>query len=57
MKSAEMVDYLFGKKVAVRSGTEFGSGGEGWIRLSYAVPYEKVIVGIDRLAVALKELA
>lgn len=56
MKSADMVDYLFEKKVAVRSGTEFGGGGEGWIRLSYAVPYEKVVEGIDRLAVALKEL-
>lgn len=56
MKSSEMVDYLFERKVAVRSGTEFGPAGEGWIRLSYAVPFEKIIEGINRLAAALREL-
>ena len=56
MRSAEMVDYLYKKKVAVRSGSEFGHQGEGWIRLSYAVPFDKVMEGIDRLEVALKEL-
>ena len=56
MKSADMVDYLLGKKVAVRSGTEFGSGGEGWIRLSYSGPLKDVNEGIDRLALALNGL-
>jgi aspartate/methionine/tyrosine aminotransferase len=56
MRSAEMVDHLYERKVAVRSGTEFGHRGEGWIRLSYAVPFDKVMEGIDRLEVALKEL-
>jgi aspartate/methionine/tyrosine aminotransferase len=55
MKSAEMVDYLYDKGVAVRSGTEFGESGEGWIRLSYSVPYEEVVEGMDRLAMAFKE--
>jgi aspartate aminotransferase len=55
-KSADMVDYLYEKKVAVRSGTEFGYRGEGWIRLSYSIPYKEVIEGIDRLGAALKEL-
>jgi len=56
MRSAEMVDYLYEKKVAVRSGTEFGHRGEGWIRLSYAVPFGKVMEGIDRLEAALKKI-
>ena len=56
MRSAEMVDYLYEKKVAVRSGSEFGHRGEGWIRLSYAVPFSKVMEGIDRLEVAFKQL-
>ena len=56
MRSADMVDYLYEKKVAVRSGTEFGPSGEGWIRLSYAIPYEKVLEGIDRLTAAFNEL-
>ncbi len=56
MKSSEMADYLYGKKVAVKSGTEYGSRGEGWIRLAYSVPYENVIEGIDRIAAAFKEL-
>jgi aspartate/methionine/tyrosine aminotransferase len=56
MTSAEMVDYLYEKKVAVRSGTEFGPNGEGWIRLSYSIPYKDVVEGIDRLAAAFKAL-
>jgi aspartate aminotransferase len=56
MKSADMVDYLYERKVAVRSGTEFGPRGEGWIRLSYAIPFEKVTEGIGRLAAAFKTL-
>jgi aspartate/methionine/tyrosine aminotransferase len=56
MKSAEMVDYLYQKKVAVRSGSEFGYSGEGWIRLSYAVPFDMVMEGLDRLEAAFREL-
>jgi len=56
MNSTDIVDYLYKKKIAVRSGTEFGSRGEGWIRLTYVIPYEKVIEGIDWLADAFREL-
>lgn len=56
MKSEQMLEYLYKKKVAVRSGTEFGPAGEGWIRLTYAVPYPDVLAGIERLAEAFREL-
>jgi aspartate/methionine/tyrosine aminotransferase len=56
MKSAEMVDYLYEKKVAVRSGTEFGSSGEGFIRLTYALPYTQAIEGIERMMAAIRDL-
>jgi aspartate/methionine/tyrosine aminotransferase len=56
MKSAEMVEYLYEKKVAVRSGTEFGSSGEGFIRLTYALPYTEAIEGIERMVAAISDL-
>lgn len=56
MTSADMVDYLYERKVAVRSGTEFGYRGEGYIRLTYAIPYDVVVAGIDRLAAVLNAL-
>ncbi len=56
MKSSEMADYLYKRKVAVNSGTQFGNRGEGWIRLAYSVPYDNVIEGINRIAAAFKEL-
>jgi aspartate aminotransferase len=36
MPAREMMDYLLGRKVVVRSGTEFGRGGEHHLRLTYA---------------------
>jgi len=56
MKSSEMVEYLYDKKVAVRSGTEFGKSGEGYIRLTYAIPYQEVVRGIELLGNAFSEL-
>jgi aspartate aminotransferase len=38
------------KQVAVAPGTAFGSGGEGWIRLSLAADDEAVETGIRRIA-------
>jgi len=35
--------------VAVLSGTDFGSGGEGYIRLVYANSLEKIEEGVDRI--------
>jgi aspartate/methionine/tyrosine aminotransferase len=56
MKSADMADYLYNNGVAVRSGTEYGENGEGYIRLAYCVAYQDVVEGIHRLAAAFKEL-
>ena len=42
--------------VAVRPGSEYGAGGEGHIRLSYAVSREDIVVGVERLAKALASL-
>ncbi|HEY3312530.1 MAG TPA: pyridoxal phosphate-dependent aminotransferase [Anaerolineales bacterium] len=36
--------------VAVLSGTDFGAGGEGYLRLAYATSLEKIEVGIARMA-------
>lgn len=55
MTSAEMVDYLLEKKVAVRSGAQFGTRGEGWIRLSYCGQFKEVMEGIERFVEALRE--
>ncbi len=56
MTSADLVDYLYARKVSVRSGAQFGSRGEGWFRVSYSVPYQSAIDGIDRIAGAFREL-
>jgi aminotransferase len=57
MTSSDMVDYLYARKVSVRSGAQFGSRGEGGFRLSYSVPYHNVIEGINRIGAAFKELS
>src|SRR5262249_16637047 len=56
MRSADMVRHFAEAGVAVRSGTEFGSGGEGYIRLTFAVDDEELLEGIDRLARAAETL-
>ncbi|KRL06457.1 aminotransferase class I/II-fold pyridoxal phosphate-dependent enzyme [Liquorilactobacillus hordei] len=42
-------------KVAVISGSSFGPGGEGYIRISYAASMEDIIEAMERLAVYVKE--
>jgi aspartate/methionine/tyrosine aminotransferase len=56
MSATEMADYLYGKGVAVRAGTEYGPNGEGFIRLAYCIPYADVVEGVGRLAAAFREL-
>ena len=56
MSSAQMADFLYDRGVAVRSGTEYGTNGEGFIRLAYCVAYQEVVEGIKRLAAAFEEL-
>lgn len=43
-------------KVLVVPGNEFGSLGEGFIRLSYATKYELIEQALDRMEAALKHL-
>ncbi|EJF02059.1 aminotransferase class I/II-fold pyridoxal phosphate-dependent enzyme [Liquorilactobacillus mali] len=42
-------------KVAVISGSSFGPGGEGYIRISYAASMEDIVEAMKRLAVYVKE--
>jgi aspartate/methionine/tyrosine aminotransferase len=44
-------------KVVTTPGTAFGSGGEGYIRLSYATNKEKIEEGINRIRRCLVEAA
>ena len=37
-------------KVAVTAGSNFGKGGEGYLRFSYATSIEQIKKGMDRLA-------
>jgi len=55
MSSEEAVDFLLKKaKVLMVPGTEFGKYGEGYVRLSYATAYEKIVEAMDRIENALK---
>ena len=42
--------------VAVLAGTDFGSGGEGYLRLVYAVSMETIEEGVERIAAWFKKL-
>ena len=55
--SAEMADYLLdAAKIAAVPGSAFGPQGEGYIRLSYACSYERIVEAMDRLKKAVEAL-
>ncbi len=55
--SAEVADYLLDHaKVATVPGSAFGTEGEGYIRLSYACSYERIVEAMARMKEAFKEL-
>lgn len=57
MTSEEFSDYLLYKHlVATVPGPEFGSNGEGYVRLSYAANYENIVKAVDRIKNAIAEL-
>ena len=56
MTSKEMLAYLSDKGILVRSGTEFGQHGEGFIRLAFTRSTEELEEGMARLEKALAEL-
>jgi aspartate/methionine/tyrosine aminotransferase len=51
----DMTAFLLERGVAVRSGTEFGPGGEGYVRMSFATSRENIREGARRLAAACAE--
>jgi len=61
IKSYKMSSYDFSMwllkkaKVATIPGTEFGPGGEGYLRLSYATSYDKIEKAMDRIDKLLKK--
>jgi len=55
--SAEMAGYLLEHaKIAAVPGSAFGPQGEGYIRLSYACSYERIVEAMERLKKAVAEL-
>ncbi|MHB8910664.1 MAG: pyridoxal phosphate-dependent aminotransferase [Syntrophales bacterium] len=57
LTSQEMTEYLFTKGIMVRSGTEYGAGGQKHFRICFATSVETLEAGMDRLKRALDELA
>ena len=56
-KSSEISEYLlYEAKVAVIPGNAFGKYGEGYVRISCATSYEKLIEAMDRIERGLKKL-
>ena len=47
--------FLRKAKVALNEGSEFGKGGEGFVRLNFACPQKTLTEGLDRMASALKK--
>ena len=57
MTSAQVADYLLDEAgVACVPGSAFGTEGEGYIRLSYACSYERIVEAMSRMEKAFKEL-
>jgi aspartate aminotransferase len=56
MSAIEMVTFFQERGVAVRSGTEFGSAGEGHVRLTFAASDEDILEGIERMGKASEDL-
>lgn len=56
--SEEIANYLLEEaKIAAVPGSAFGPQGEGYIRLSYACSYERIVEGMERLKVAVAKLS
>jgi len=55
MNSEQFTDFLLKKaKVIVIPGNEFGECGEGYVRMSYATAYEKIVEAMDRIEKVIK---
>jgi len=49
IRSAELTKLLLAEGVAVRSGTEYGPAGEGYLRISYSAGFDDIQRGAERL--------
>lgn len=56
MSSQQLTEELMRRGVAVRSGSEYGPGGEGYIRLAYTAPTPEIDEGMARLKEAFSQL-
>jgi aspartate aminotransferase len=56
MSSADLTEHCMQHGVAVRSGTEFGARGEGYIRLTFAGKPAEFEPGLERLGKAMRAL-
>jgi aspartate aminotransferase len=56
LPSVELVARLRAGGIAVRPGSEFGEGGEGRLRLSYAASDEAIERGVERMAEVIRGL-
>ena len=56
LTSQQMAEYLFNKGITVRSGTEYGAGGQKHFRICFATSMEILETGMSRLKQALDEL-
>lgn len=56
MRSADLAKLLLAEGVAVRSGTEYGPAGEGYLRLSYSATLDDIHHGAERLHRAFENL-
>ncbi|MDP8921857.1 MAG: pyridoxal phosphate-dependent aminotransferase [Chloroflexota bacterium] len=55
MPARDFTQFVLDRGLAVRSGTEFGPAGEGFVRLSFATSRENIEEGAKRLAAAAAE--
>lgn len=56
LPAADITRKLLDGGVALRSGTEYGPGGEGHVRLSFAADLDTLAHGLDRIESVLEEL-
>ncbi|MDQ6709043.1 MAG: aminotransferase class I/II-fold pyridoxal phosphate-dependent enzyme [Candidatus Dormibacteraeota bacterium] len=57
ISSANLTKLLLTEGVAVRSGTEYGPAGEGYLRLSYSASFDDIRRGAERLRRAFTKLS
>jgi len=57
LSSKELADYLLNEAgVALLPGSDFGAGGEGYLRISYATAWDLIEQAIERMRTAMAKL-